>query len=450
MVAFACALILGVGTGCGGGNGGDPGAGDTDIADTNIADTNIADTDASDTATVQDTLSGDGALDDGGAGSCGGLSQLDCAATKGCTVALAQDGCGGANAPSFYAGCLEPGLTCGGVATCGNKGTQYGIFPWTCLPSGWAAAGFDTANCCPSTPKPEWFTCNNDTDCEVFEAECCDHCNGGKLLAANVTHIGAATISLAKPPSTCIATMCTAMGCAPGVGVCEAGKCAAKLDPGWGKPCASLSETDCVLSQQCVPVFGYDKGQVCDNAAALTKTFEGCMAHGVSCDDALTCASKAGKLVVFPLTCLPAGWKAEPFETCCKPKPLVCDAGAAAELSKFCLRRAGGGTNLEPGMPIEIVVYPKGCLSSSCTKVHHKSCDVTVAAADVSVTGLVCVEATGGGGPCTADCNGGGFATCKLSGLAAGDYVVSLGSVTLKVTLPMTLPVGGLCAGAQW
>ena len=418
-VALACTLILGFGSGCGSENTGNPGAGDTNIADTDVADTGVADTSATDTSAT-DTSSGDASTS-----TCSGLSQTDCAATKGCTVVLAQDACG-TGAPAIYAGCLEPGRSCGGALTCGNKGAQYGIFPSTCLPSGWALVGFDTANCCPSTPKPEWFTCDKDTDCAVFEAECCDHCNGGKLLAANKAHLGAAKAALAKPPSSCVDTMCTAMGCAPGVGVCEAGKCAAKLDPGWGKPCDSLGEAACVLSKQCVPMFAYDKAQVCDNAPTLTKTFEGCMGGGVGCGDALTCASKAEKRVVFPSTCLPAGWKAEPYETCCKPKPLVCDAGAAADLSKFCVRLASGGTNLEPGMAMEIVVYPKGCMSSSCTKVHHSSCDVTVAAANVSVTGLICVEGIGGGGSCTADCNGGGFATCKLSSLAAGDYVVSL------------------------
>ncbi|GEM_PF-4549293 len=174
------------------------------------------------------------------------------------------------------------------------------------------------------------------------------------------------------------------------------------------------------------------------------------MKSDVSCNTALQCATKGAAMVVFPNSCLPEGWKAEKWETCCKPKPATCDKGAAATLSKVCVRPVGGGKELKAGAAAEVVVYPKGCMSSSCTKKHKTVCEVKGKDGKLTVTGLICLENTGGGGPCTADCNGGGFATCQTTTLKAGSYTVTLGGETVSFKVPSTLGNFGLCAGKQW
>lgn len=61
-------------------------------------------------------------------------------------------------------------------------------------------------------------SCKQDTDCTIVETGCCDHCNGGKAEAFNVT-----VASSQKP--TCKQTMCTKRGCAPVSAACRQGTC---------------------------------------------------------------------------------------------------------------------------------------------------------------------------------------------------------------------------------
>jgi hypothetical protein len=132
----------------------------------------------------------------------------------------------------------------------------------------------------------------------------------------------------------------------------------------------------------------------------------------------------------------------------------LCAKGTSTEVGRLCVR--GETTQQEEQIledkAVRIQVFPKGCFSSSCTKRHITNCSVTSGTENpVLVDALFCLEGTGGPGvPCSADCNGGGWAECKTAGLSAGTYTVKVGSLSVEFDVPSTMPHGGTCAGAQF
>lgn len=216
------------------------------------------------------------------------------------------------------------------------------------------SAGPDAAD---TADTAKWYACTADADCAAVEVMCCDHCNGGKAVAANKAF--SAEVKAALGPKSCDAVACTEKGCAP-------------------------VQTDCYLGK--------------------------CIVAGSQC----------------------AGQTAEPAKVCVRGKPL------------------GGKEQLAVGDEIEVVVYPKGCFSSSCTKAAESSCSLSTTGGDVSVTATFCLLDTSNGGGCTADCGGGGFAGCKNGTWTAGSHAVSLGGLSVTVTVPGDVPAGGACVGSPF
>jgi len=298
-------------------------------------------------------------------------------------------------------------------------------------------------------PDPtQWTNCEINKDCVAVEVGCCDHCNGGKLMSFNKKFADVAKAKHQEKP--CKNKACTEKGCAAPVALCDKGTCAWKADPAFPWGCAKLGEVDCNVSPKCTPLWAWAPAGICKNKPG-PKAFKGCMNSGMGCGDAETCARHAetAELMVFPSTCLPEGWKSQPYETCCTKGSETCAQGAAATLGKICVRGPGGSTDIKAGQPVQITVYPKGCMSSSCTKIHSSGCAVSGSGGGLDVTGLICLEGTGGG-ICTADCNGGGFAKCDSGNVSAGKWVAKMAGLSVSFTVPSTVPVSGVCAGAQW
>ncbi len=125
-----------------------------------------------------------------------------------------------------------------------------------------------------------------------------------------------------------------------------------------------------------------------------------------------------------------------------------------APIGRFCVRGAiDAATNqevLSADGPVQFQVFPKGCFSSSCTKIHEASCTAMEATDNVvQVNGTFCLEDVAAPA-CTADCNGGGFADCAVSTLAAGTYTATLGALQITFDVPSNLPLGGVCVGQQF
>jgi hypothetical protein len=75
-------------------------------------------------------------------------------------------------------------------------------------------------------PEPDaMFVCGTNEDCVVIELGCCDHCNGGSLLAVNLASMDAAHDRFRQ--SDCAGVDCSERGCGwdyeP---VCDRGTCA--------------------------------------------------------------------------------------------------------------------------------------------------------------------------------------------------------------------------------
>jgi hypothetical protein len=69
----------------------------------------------------------------------------------------------------------------------------------------------------------EWDQCASDTDCAVIEVGCCDHCNGGRVMAAALEY---AEMVKERFGETCAAeTMCTLRGCAAATAHCVEARC---------------------------------------------------------------------------------------------------------------------------------------------------------------------------------------------------------------------------------
>ena len=298
-------------------------------------------------------------------------------------------------------------------------------------------------------PDPaEWSACDNNNDCTNVEVGCCDHCNGGKLMGFNKKF---ADVGKAKHKETpCTKVACTEKGCANALAWCDNGVCNHKPDPAFPWGCAKLNESNCTLSPKCLPITAWAKGSTCGNKPG-TKVFKGCMNSSQSCTTAEICARnlETAETLVFPSGCLPEGWQTQPDEICCPEQSDTCKQGAAATMGKICVRGPGGTTDIKAGQPVQITVWPKGCMSSSCTKIHSSGCTVSGKDGGLDVSGLICLEGKGGG-ICTADCNGGGFAKCDSGNVAKGSWTAKMGGLSVSFTVPSTVPASGVCAGSQF
>lgn len=139
-------------------------------------------------------------------------------------------------------------------------------------------------------------------------------------------------------------------------------------------------------------------------------------------------------------------------------EPQGADAGACVPTpeGRLCVRGTPdpqtGQEALTVNGPVEFQVMPKGCFSSSCTKIHEATCSVMLdAAGNFAVQSSFCLENLNLQA-CTDDCNGGGFANCSppSGNLGAGTYTATLGNLNVTFTIPSQLPPGGACAGMQF
>ncbi len=80
--------------------------------------------------------------------------------------------------------------------------------------------------------SPDWQACSGDSDCVVVELGCCDHCNGGRVMAVNMEYEQQVKENMADVCDE--NTVCTLMACAPEIVKCDSGTCVSYPDPEWG------------------------------------------------------------------------------------------------------------------------------------------------------------------------------------------------------------------------
>lgn len=151
-------------------------------------------------------------------------------------------------------------------------------------------------------------------------------------------------------------------------------------------------------------------------------------------------------------------------EKACLPATATCHAGTCVlvdstldckpvDATVLCVRGTPtkDGESIAQGDPIQVQVRPGGCWSSSCTQAVKASCQVTPGNVTTFVAAEFCLKDTSQEGlPCTADCSGGGFATCSNGTWYNGSWPVTMNGLKVTVEVPSLLPQGGLCAGSQW
>jgi hypothetical protein len=160
-----------------------------------------------------------------------------------------------------------------------------------------------------------------------------------------------------------------------------------------------------------------------------------------SMDGCNTCSCTEAGVVCTDRACIPDGGTSD--------GPACHDV----EVGRLCVRGVSGwtGESLNIGDKLKIMVMPRGCWSSSCTRSGESSCSVSVAGFFAfAAEGHFCLAGTGAS-VCTPDCSGGRFAECESTAtLPAGQNTVTLGNLSVTFTVPSTVPFGGTCVGSEF
>ena len=113
----------------------------------------------------------------------------------------------------------------------------------------------------------EWFECQGDRDCVLYEEGCCDHCNGGTLWSVNTSFLDA--LKEAHPDPTdaeCEGVMCTRRMCFEMEAICEEGMCASRQKlQNVDEPDAGVAGNVNDAGNSDAPIVSIDAGQ--DNGA---------------------------------------------------------------------------------------------------------------------------------------------------------------------------------------
>jgi|GEM_PF-2409885 len=157
-----------------------------------------------------------------------------------------------------------------------------------------------------SLPPDSMKTCTDAADCVLVELDCCDHCNGGTLTAVNRDSEAQARAELRN--TSCGQTDCTERACAAKMPTCDNGLCGfiEAVD------CSTLDEAACTANPFCNGIAGISATDYCaDDLSNWPNVWAGCMDAMGTCGGAITCGRDPadGTTMVFPSTCLPAGWE---------------------------------------------------------------------------------------------------------------------------------------------
>jgi hypothetical protein len=137
---------------------------------------------------------------------------------------------------------------------------------------------------------------------------------------------------------------------------------------------------------------------------------------------------------------------ATPLGSGCGPQG--CDLGREVPLTRLCVFGANpGDLTLDAGDPVFVEVSAGGCHSLSCLGNLQEACEVREEAAGAfEVAARICLAP--GGGACLPVCDYQPATGCRSRNLEPGTYTVTGAGEELTLTVPSTLPPGGLCAGS--
>ena len=326
---------------------------------------------------------------------------------------------------------------------------------------------------CGSAADPSWLGCSTLSQSECAEAPACKPLYGWlaaeRCTTADPPSVYGGCVTRADLPAGCddevpasegVVADVAGAGAAPAGGgyvafpastdACTPGWEHVVVEPCSPPSCAGLDEATCGGTAGCEAHFALPVDVYCNQGRAAV--YGGCGPTQETCGAAETCAVQAttGDRLVFPTTCLPAG-----FTPCtedpCAPLP-VCAEGDPAPVGRLCVRGTpvADGEEITTDAPLQVQVMPEGCWSSSCTDVKQAACAVGAAGEALTVDATFCLAPTSDTA-CTPDCSGGGFANCASEQpVPSGAYTVTAGALSVSVTVPSKLPFGGVCAGTPF
>jgi hypothetical protein len=107
----------------------------------------------------------------------------------------------------------------------------------------------------------------------------------------------------------------------------------------------------------------------------------------------------------------------------------------------------GSGDQLMAGVKLQLLARPSGCFSSSCTESVVAGCEISGDGAEFEASAEFCLRDTADQGQaCTADCGGGGHATCESEmELSAGNYTLKFGDQTIEFQVPSVIAPDDAC-----
>ncbi len=150
------------------------------------------------------------------------------------------------------------------------------------------------------------------------------------------------------------------------------------------------------------------------------------------------------------------GMDASPLNSACSLQG--CTIGEAVEVGELCvLGVPSSGTptgplSINPGEPLEFLLRPKGCFSSSCTMAYRLDCFAgRLEGTTLPIVPKMCLSQNRQEGvSCTADCSEQFQAYCGASeGLPEGTFTITAGDLELTLEVPSNVPLGGKCVSAS-
>lgn len=218
----------------------------------------------------------------GVAGDCDALELDACRDKDGCQPIVDVTG--------YYYGCT-PEATCDDAETCASDGSEIALFPTTCLPKYFEEVPYERCErSCSGLARSE---CTETMGCMAIVSL------DGRFWECREQGAGCDdALACALDPTTdepiAFGNLCLPTGWE----TVEYGLCPET------SPCTNLSAADCDTEEQCRPLEDIDG------------IYRGCGWADLGCREAETCATNGTFSVVFPTTCLPAGYTEHDSSAC--------------------------------------------------------------------------------------------------------------------------------------
>lgn len=219
--------------------------------------------------------------------------------------------------------------------------------------------------------------------------------------------------------------------------------------------CQTLDEASCAQEPlKCQPVMAAPGKGVCaedpERVEGFAVTWIGCFGNAVAASwSAPVCSQDiiSGALSASPPGMTPPSHQVVDDNLCCSGWD-GCVLGDAVAPASVCVRGFEDGDSwvFSDFSYLNIVVSAGDCTATSCPEVIEAPCTKGVSGEDITLDATLCVV-PGGPDACPAgSCKAPLLGECGTHDVYDADWTVSVGSLTVALTVPSTVPAGSTCA----